>query len=69
MKTKEKYQSITRLKNKKHSIPMLCKLFEVSPSGYFSSLKMPISPRKNRRENLKKNHKYFYSAQKPLRQT
>jgi transposase InsO family protein len=53
MNTKEKHQAITHLKNKKHSILMLCKLFETSPSGYFSSLKAPVSPRKIRRERLK----------------
>jgi putative transposase len=52
MNTKEKHQTITRLKNKTHSIPVLCDLFEVSPSGYFSSLKSPISRRKIRREKL-----------------
>ncbi len=52
MNTKEKHPAISHLKSKTHSIQMLCKLFEVSPSGYFSSLKRPISPRKIRRENL-----------------
>lgn len=52
MNTKQKHQAITHLKNRNHSIPMLCRLFEVSPSGYFSSLKTPVSARKIRREKL-----------------
>jgi len=55
MKTKEKYQQITSLKSKARPIPMLCQLFEVSQSGYYSSLQnKPSTPRKTRRENLAK---------------
>jgi transposase InsO family protein len=53
LNTKERHQQITHLKTKNHSIHMLCALFEVSPSGYFSSLKQVDTPRKIRRENLK----------------
>jgi putative transposase len=52
MNTKEKHHAITHFKNKNYSIPMLCDLFQVSPSGYFASLKSPISPRKMRREKF-----------------
>lgn len=64
MNTKEKHQAITRLKDKNHSISMLCKLFEVSPSGYFFSLKTPDSPRKNRREKLAAKIKTIFSQHK-----
>ena len=64
MNTKEKHQAITHLKSKNHSIPMLCKLFEISPSGYFSSLKTPSSPRKNRREMLAIKIKTIFSQHK-----
>lgn len=52
MKTTEKHQAITCLKSAKHSIPMLCNLFGVSQSGYFSSLKTSSTPRRIRRDNL-----------------
>ena len=66
MNTKEKHQAITHLKNQNqnHSIPMLCKLFKVSPSGYFSSLKPSVSPRKNRREKLTTKIKTIFSLHK-----
>ena len=64
MNTKEKHQTITRLKNKTHSIPMLCDLFEVSPSGYFSSLKNPFSPHKIRREKLIEKLKNIFTQHK-----
>ncbi len=64
MNTKEKHQTITHLKDKNHSIPMLCKLFEVSPSGYFASLKTLISPRRTRREKLAKKVKIIFSQHK-----
>jgi transposase InsO family protein len=53
LNTKERHQQITHLKTKNHSIHMLCSLFEVSQSAYFSSLKTQKSPREIRRENLK----------------
>ncbi len=64
MNTKEKHQAITHLKNKTHSIPMLCDLFEASPSGYFSSLKLPASPRKIRREKFMENIKTIFTQHK-----
>lgn len=64
MNTKEKHQAITHFKNKNHSIPMLCELFEISPSGYFSSLKTSASPRKIRRETLKETIKTIFTQHK-----
>lgn len=64
MNIKEKHQAITCLKNKNYSIPMLCELFEISPSGYFSSLKTPASPRKIRREKLMENIKNIFTQHK-----
>lgn len=75
MNTKEKHEAVTRLKSNTHSIPMLCDVFEVSPSGYFSALNSPISPRKIRREKLTKKiisiftqHKSRYGRPRIYRQ-
>lgn len=64
MNTKEKHQAIIHFKDKNHSISMLCKLFGVSPSGFFSSLKTPDSPRKNRREKLVTKIKIIFTQHK-----
>jgi putative transposase len=64
LNTKERHQAITHLKQKNHSISMLRKLFEASSSGYFSSLKKKISPRKIRREKLIKKIKTIFTQHK-----
>ena len=64
MNTKQKHQAITHLKGKNHSIPMLCKLFETSLSGYYSSIKTPCSPRKNHREKLATRIRIIFNQHK-----
>lgn len=52
MKTSEAYSLISKLREKGHAVFMLCSLFRVSQSGYFSSLNRPLSKRTHRRIDL-----------------
>ncbi len=64
MKPTEKHQTITHFNHENHSASMLCKLFEVSPSGYFFSLKATSPPRKNRREMIATKIKTIFNQHK-----
>ena len=52
MKTSNIYQIITDLRQEGHSVASLCRLMEVSQSGYFESLHRPPSQREQRRAAL-----------------